>query len=75
MLHRIVKWLKICIDLNIEISEVDHYTWTFTSKNFRLALEISKSKGGEVLIKAGERLKDFLKKITGRTLIRDSRVL
>ena len=39
MLHTITKRLEICID--IEISEVDHYTWIFTSRIFRLALEIS----------------------------------
>ena len=39
MLHTIAKRLEICIDINIEISEVDHYTWTFTSRFFRLALE------------------------------------
>ena len=31
MLHTITKRLEICIDINIEISEVDHYTWIFTS--------------------------------------------
>ena len=41
MLHIITKWLKICIDINIEISEVDNYTWIFTSRIFRLALEIT----------------------------------
>ena len=30
MLHTITKRLEICIDSNIEISEVDHYTWIFT---------------------------------------------
>ena len=37
MLHTIAKRLEICIDINIEISEVDHYTWIFTY----IALEIS----------------------------------
>ena len=41
MLHKITKRLKICIDINIEISEVDHYTQIFSSKLFRLALEIT----------------------------------
>ena len=41
MLHTITKRLEICIDINIEISEVDHYTWIFTSRIFRLALEIT----------------------------------
>ena len=27
MLHTITKRLEICIDINIEISQVDHYTW------------------------------------------------
>ena len=40
MLHKITKRLEICIDINIEISEVDHYTWLFTPRIFRLALEI-----------------------------------
>ena len=40
MLHTITKRLEICIDINIKISEVDHYTWIFTSKIFKLALEI-----------------------------------
>ena len=39
MLHTITKRLEMCIDINIEISEVDHYMWTFTSTIFRLALE------------------------------------
>ena len=37
MLHT----LQICIDINIEISEVDRYKWIFTSTIFRLALEIT----------------------------------
>ena len=41
MLHTITKRLEICIDINIEISEFDHYTWIFTSRIFRLALEIT----------------------------------
>ena len=41
MLHKITKRLEICIDFNIEISEVDHYTWLFTSRIFRLGLEIT----------------------------------
>ena len=28
-----------CLDINIEISQIDHYTWIFTSRMFRLALE------------------------------------
>ena len=31
----------MCIDSNIEISEVDHYTWIFIPRIFRLALEIT----------------------------------
>ena len=30
MLHTTTKRLEICLDINIEISEVDHYTWIFT---------------------------------------------
>ena len=41
MLHTIRKAFKIRIDFNIEIIEVDHYTWIFTSRIFRLALEIN----------------------------------
>ena len=41
MLHAITKRLETCIEINIEISEVDHYTWMFTSRIFRLALEIA----------------------------------
>ena len=40
MLHTITKRLEICTDINIETSEVDHYTWIFTSRIFRIALEI-----------------------------------
>ena len=40
MLHTITKRLEICIDINIEISKVDHLTWLFASRIFRLALEI-----------------------------------
>ena len=40
-LHQITKRSEICIDINIEISEADHYTWIFISKIFRLALEIT----------------------------------
>ena len=41
MFHTITKRLEVCIDINIEISEVDHYKWVFTSRIFRLALEIT----------------------------------
>ena len=43
MLHTITRRLEteICIDINVEISEVDDYTWIFTSRIFRLALEIT----------------------------------
>ena len=40
MLHTI----EICIDIKIEISKVDHYTyctWIFTSRIFRLALKMT----------------------------------
>ena len=39
--HTITKRLEICIDINIKISQVDHYTWIFTFRIFRLALEIT----------------------------------
>ena len=41
MLHTLTKRLEICIDINIEISEVDHCTWIFNSRIFRLILEIN----------------------------------
>ena len=41
MLHTVTKRLEICTDINIEISKFDHYTWIFTSRIFRLALEIT----------------------------------
>ena len=41
MLHTITKRLDIWIDINIEISEVDHYTWIFTSRILRHVLEIT----------------------------------
>ena len=40
MLHTGTKRLEIFTDNNFEISELDHYTWIFTSRIFRLALEI-----------------------------------
>ena len=41
MLHTITKRLEICIDISTEISEVDHYTWVFTPRILRLALEVT----------------------------------
>ena len=41
MFHTIAKRLEICIDINNELSYVDHYTSIFTSRIFRLALEIT----------------------------------
>ena len=41
MLHTITKRLEIYIDINIGISKVDHHTRIFTSRIFRLALEIN----------------------------------
>ena len=38
-----IKRLEICIDINIGISEVDHYMLRFTSRIFRLALEIKQN--------------------------------
>ena len=35
------KTIRTCMDINVEISEVDHYTWIFNSRIFRLALEIT----------------------------------
>ena len=44
MLHTITQRLEMCIDSNIEISEVHHYTWIFIPRIFRLALEITFTK-------------------------------
>ena len=41
MLHTITKRLERCIDVNIKISEVDHYMCIFTSRIFRFALKIT----------------------------------
>ena len=41
MLHTVTKRLEICIDINIEISYRDNHTSIFTSRIFRLALEIN----------------------------------
>ena len=41
MLHTITTRLEICIDINVEISEIDHYTRVFTSRIFSFALEIT----------------------------------
>ena len=41
MLHTITKQLEICVNVNTETSKVDHYTWIFTSRIFRLALEMT----------------------------------
>ena len=40
MLLTIIKRLVICIDITAEISKIDHYTWIFTLRIFRLTLEI-----------------------------------
>ena len=31
----------MCIEADVELSQADHYTWIFTSRVFRLALEIT----------------------------------
>ena len=41
MLHTITKRLEICININIEMSEADHYTLIFTSRIFKIAFEIT----------------------------------
>ena len=41
MFYTKTKLLEICIDINIEISEVDHYTWVLFFRIFRLALDIT----------------------------------
>ena len=40
-MNTITKRLEICIEINIELSLADHYTCKFTSRIFRLALEIA----------------------------------
>ena len=50
-MHTITKRLEICIDINIEISEKDYYTWIFTSQNRGFN---KRGKGrGDVLIRTG----------------------
>ena len=39
MLHKITKRLEICIEINVEISEVDHYTRIFTCRIFRAQVQ------------------------------------
>ena len=58
MLHKITKRLEICIDINIEISQVDHYM-SISSRIFRLALEITFYLTSIFCYK--QTLKDFLK--------------
>lgn len=45
MLDTITQWLELCIDINLEISEVYHYPWTFTFRIFKPALEITTEQG------------------------------
>ena len=62
MLHTITKQLEICIDINIEISEVNHYTWIFTSRIFRPALETTFSLNKYFSYKWLRGLENLLKK-------------
>ena len=41
MLHSIAKRLEMCNDINNKISKIDHYTWIFTTRIFRIALKIT----------------------------------
>ena len=43
MLHTVcnIKTIRNMFDIYFNISEVDHYAWIFTSRIFRLALEIT----------------------------------
>ena len=41
MFRTITKLLEICSDIDIEISEVDHYIWVLFPRIFRLALDIT----------------------------------
>ena len=50
MLHAITQILEIFTDINIEISEVDHYRWIFTFQIFRLVLEITSLLNKEFLL-------------------------
>ena len=78
MLHTITKRLEICININIEISEADHYTWIFTSRIFRLALEITFLYNKYFFLQVAHKEREgwkIKKKISGGTLIRDLVVL
>ena len=63
---RNMHWLEIFIDINIEISEVDHYTWILTSRNSH-KVENLISRGGGGPNKSREVGKIFDKK--GRPLL------
>ena len=96
MLHTTTKQLEICIDINIEITQVDHCTWMFTCRICRLALEITFLLNKYVVLQMTYELlsqrrnlisgggggggpnrawglENIKKKISGGTLIRDSR--
>ena len=65
LLHTVTKRLQICVDINIEISEVDHYMFTFRIftlvVDLRVTLTKRRKREGGVLIRAGG-LENFLKK-------------
>ena len=52
MLHTITKRLEICIDINIELSLADHYTWIFVCVGGRRLENFLKKKiSGGMLIR------------------------
>ena len=71
MLHTTTKWLEICIDSNIDLNQVEYYTWTFTSRIFRLALELTFSLNKYFFLQMAYDLLSQSRKISGGTLIRD----
>ena len=66
MVHTITKRLEIYIDLNIEISQVDHYTWIM--RGYSLLENLI---SGRVLLRA-EGVGKFFEK--NKRLFRDARV-
>ena len=60
------KILEIRIDVNIEISEVDHYMWVFTSTIFKLALEITFLFNKYILLSKNRKLNKRAGPIKGR---------
>ena len=64
MLHAITQILEIFTDINIEISEVDHYRWIFTFQIFRLVLEITFLLNKEFFLQIAYKLLSLGRKLT-----------